>query len=140
MTSPTQIVDQLRAILGAAATLKNVKNWFFGEPPLSRAPGYPFGWVEWMGGPMEPPVSSKKQVIRDSFSVVCVCKHVDAEKAEKEAYTLAETIEDVLDNDMSIGAKVQASWVSNREKQKLFIQNDYSIVAVRVTLSSWRRE
>ena len=140
MTSPKQIVTQLLTILKAATTLKSVKKWYTAEPPFSRAPGFPFGWVEWNGGPMEPPVTSGKQVIRDSFSIVCVCKSLDFEKAEEEALTLVETVESVLDDYPTINALVSASWVSNREKQKLFEKNDYSIVAVRVTLSSWRRE
>ena len=140
MTSPTQIVDQILAIVRADATLKGVKQWFLGEPAPSRINGYPSGWVEWMGGLKEPPVPGK-QVIRDSFAVAVICQHADCEKAEREGMTLAETVETVFKNHSTVDGKVSSGWVSNREKQKLFSQEkDYSIVAVRVTLSSWRRE
>jgi len=140
--SPKAIRDQIITILKAAkpknAAGKSVIRWFKGEPPKSRWPGYPWGWVEWAGGPMEPPVGSKAE-IHDSFLLVVVDRHIDAEKAEDSVMDFAESVEAVLDNDSSIEGLVGRSYVVNREKQKLF-ERDYSICALRVTLSTWRRE
>lgn len=139
MTSPKTIRDQIITILDAAASLDTIKKFFKGEPPRSRWPGFPWCWVEWTGGPMEPPVGAK-QLIRDNFYVVVVSKHIEADKAEDEAMDFADSVEAVLDNDTTIGGSVAASWVGNREKQKQFIDGDYSIVACRLTLHTWRRE
>ena len=87
---------------------------------------------------MEPPVGEKAE-IRDAFFVVVVDKHVNAEEAEDSAMDFAESIEAVLDDSPSIDGLVARSYVINREKQKLF-DGDYSMVALRVTLQTHRRE
>lgn len=87
---------------------------------------------------MEPPVGAK-QLIRDNFYVVVVDKHIEADKAEDSIMDFADSVEAVLDNDPTINNLVATSYVTNREKQKLF-EGDYSIVALRITLSTRRRE
>jgi len=138
LTSPKTIRNQLFTTLSGAPSLSGIKKWFKAEPPRSRWPGFPWGWVECTLGPMKPPVGAK-QLIQDNFYVVVVTKHIDFEKADDDALDFAESVEAVLDDDPTIGGLVGASWVSNREKQKLF-DGDYSIVAVRTTLSTRRRE
>jgi len=88
---------------------------------------------------MEAPVGSK-QLIRDNFYVVVVDKHIEADKAEDSIMDFADSVEAVLDDDPSINNLVATSWVGNREKWKTFIEGDYSMVAVRITLHTWRRE
>ena len=142
MVSPKAIRDQVITILENADPKNganvSVKEWFKGEPPKSRWPGFPWGWVEWSGGSMEPPVGAKAE-IRDDFFVVVVDKHIDAEKAEDSVMDFADSVEAALDDSPTVGDLVAASWVVNREKQKLF-QGDYSIVALRLTLATRRRE
>lgn len=142
MTSPKTIRDQIISLLTTANPKngdgKGVVKWFKGEPPHSRWPGFPWGWVEWSGGAMEPPVGEKAE-IKDAFFVVVVDKHVDAEKAEDSVMDFADSVEAVLDNSPTIGGLVAYSWVVNREKQKVFL-DDYSMVALRITLSTRRRE
>jgi len=142
MPNPRAIRDQIISILTAADPKNDaeasIKKIFKGEPPRSRWPGFPWGWVEWVGGIMEPPVGAKAQ-IRDIFYIVIVDRHVDAEKAENSIMEFASSVEAALDDDPSIGGLVAASWVINREKQKLF-ESDYSIVAVRLTFATRRRE
>lgn len=139
MTSPKSIRDQIITILAAAPSLASIKKWFKGQPPQNRWPGFPWCWVEWTGGPMEAPVGSK-QLIRDNFYVVVVDKHIEADKAEDSIMDFADSVEAVLDDDPSINNLVATSWVGNREKWKTFIEGDYSMVAVRITLHTWRRE
>jgi hypothetical protein len=137
-TSPGDICTSIIALLKAAGPLKSFKQWFLGEPAPSKYPGFPWGWVEWIAGAKEAPVSVKAQV-RDVFYVVFVSQHVDASIAEASGLQLLETIETVLTSDRSLGGKVEASWVSNREKEKKF-QGEQSMIAVRITVQTRRRE
>lgn len=143
MTSPKAIRDQIITILEAAKPEnekgRRVKKWLKGEPPARRYPGFPFGWVEWMGGPMQPSTMTAKSKIEDKFYVVVLDKHVDAEEAEDSIMDFAESVEAALDDDSTIGGLLAASYVINRDKEKRFRDN-YSIVAVRVTLYTRRRE
>jgi len=136
------IRDQIITILQAADPKNDsnvsVKKWFKGEPPKSRWPGFPWGWAEWAGGSMAPPVGAKAE-IRDTFYIAIVDKHINAEKAEDSIAEFANSVEAALDDDPTIGGLVAASWVVNREKQKVF-DADYSVCAVRLTLSTRRRE
>lgn len=142
MTSPKAIRDQIIDLLTTAnpqnGAGKGVVKWFKGEPPRLRWPGFPWGWVEWAGGPMAPPVGSKAE-IRDSFFVVVVDKHIDAERAEDSVMDFADSIEAALDDSPTVGGLVARSYVVNREKQKLF-DGDYSMVACRIILQTHRRE
>lgn len=142
MTSPKAIRDQIITLLKAAdpknVAGKSIVRWEKGEPPKSRWPGFPWGWVEWSGGPMEAPVGSKAE-IRDSFLVVVIDKHINADVAEDSIMDFADAIETALDDSPTIGDLVARSYVVNREKQKVF-DADYSMVAVRVTLQTHRRE
>jgi len=142
MASPKTIRDQIISILVTAdpknAEGKSVVKWFKGEPPKSRYPDKPWGWVEWAGGAMEPPVGAKAQ-IRDNFYIVIVDKHIEAEKAENSIMDFAESVEAALDDSPALGNLVAYSYVSNREKEKMFL-GDYSICALRITLSTRRRE
>lgn len=142
MTSPKAVRDQIITLLKAAnpknTAGKSIVKWFKGEPPRSRWPGFPWAWVEWSGGPMEPPVGSKAE-IRDSFLIVVVDKDINAEHAEDSIMDFAESIEAGLDDSPTIGDLVARSYVVNRAKQKVF-DADYSMVAVQVTLQTHRRE
>jgi hypothetical protein len=142
LTSPKTIRDKIIDLIKAADP-KNSKDagvtaWFKGEPPKSRYPGFPWGWVEWAGGPMEPPVGSKAEV-KDVFLIVVVDKHIEADRAEDSVMDFAESVEAVLDNDGTVGGLVGRSYVTNREKQKLF-DGDYSVCACRITFQTHRRE
>jgi hypothetical protein len=143
LTSPKAIRDQIITLLKAAnpknGVGQGIKEIFKGEPPKSRWHDKPWGWVEWTSGAMQAPVGSKAE-IRDSFVVVIVDKHIDAEKAEDSVMDFAESIEAALDDSPTIGGLVAASYVVNREKQKVFLEGDYSMVAVRITLATRRRE
>ena len=142
MANPKAIRDQIITIL-TTADPKNeagvsIKKWFKGQPPLSRAPAFPWGWVEWSGGVMQPPVGSKAE-INDNFFIVVVDKHINSEKAEDSVMEFVDTIVAALDDAPTIGDLVAYSWVSNREKEKQF-EGDYSLIAVRLTLSTRRNE
>lgn len=143
MTSPKAIRNQIISLLTSAnpknGVGESITRWFKGEPPKSRWPGFPWGWVEWAGGVQEAPVGSKA-LIRDNFYVVVVDKHIEADKAEDSVLDFAESVEAALDDSPTLGGLVEASYVVNREKQKVFLQGDYSMVAVRITLSTRRRE
>ena len=142
MTSAKSIRNQIITLLVTAdpknGAGKSIVRWEKGEPAKSRWPGFPWGWVEWSGGPMEAPVGSKA-MIRDTFLIVVVDKHINADVAEDSAMDFADSIEAALDDSPTIGDLVARSYVVNREKQKVF-DADYSMVAVRVTLQTHRRE
>jgi len=142
MTSPKRIRDQIITLIQTAAPQNGVKatitRWFKGEPPKSRWPGFPWAWVEWGGGQMNPPVGAIAEV-KDLFYIVVVDKHVEADRAEDSIMDFAESIEAALDDQPTLGGLVSRSYVVNREKQKLF-DGDYSICACRITLQSHRRE
>lgn len=142
LTSPKTIRDKIIDVLKAAEPKneaeKTVTHWFSAEPPKNRWPGFPFGWVEAALGPQQPPVGSKAE-ITDNFYVVIVDKHVDSETAEASVLDFVESLEAVLDDDATLAGLVGTSYVVNREKQKVFDQ-DYSVVAARLTLYTRRRE
>ena len=96
------------------------------------------GWVEWSGGVMQPPVGSKAE-INDNFFIVVVDKHINFEKAEDSVMEFVDSVETALDDSPTIGGLVARSFVGNREKEKQF-QSDYSMVAARITLNTFRRE
>jgi hypothetical protein len=142
MTTPKQIRDAINAIL-IAQKPKNASNieskkWFDGQPPPSRTPGFPYGWIEWIGGQKSPPTGTKAE-IADNFYIVIVDKQIDQDKAENSIMEFVEAIENALETSPTVGGTVAFSWVSNREKEKIF-EGDYSSVAVRITLSTRRRE
>ncbi len=142
MTGPKAIRNQIITILQTAdpknGQNQSINKIFFGEPPKSRYPGFPWGWVEWAGGPMEPPVGAKAEV-KDVFLIVVVDKHIEADRAEDSVMDFADSVEAVLDNDGTVGGLVGRSYVTNREKQKLF-DGDYSVCACRITFQTHRRE
>jgi hypothetical protein len=142
VTDPKAIRDKIKDVLekckpencfGAV-----VKKWFRAEPLRARVPSFPYGWVEWNQGLAEPPISSKHE-IRDAFFVFVVDRHVDAEKAEDSVLSFCKSVEDVLALDPTFGGSVGGSWVSLREKEKLF-EGDHSVCGVRITVQSRRRE
>lgn len=145
MTDPKAIRNQIITILKDAdpknGDNKSITRWEEGEPPKRSWPGFPWGWVEWAGGPVSPPVGTKAEIF-DGFYIVVVDKHLMAGKAEDSVMEFAETVKTALKSDPTIGGLVAFSWVSNLEKQKVFIESegDYSFVALRVTLSTRRRE
>jgi hypothetical protein len=142
VTSPKLIRDEIITLIEAAdpqnASKKGVTKWFKGEPPKSRWPGFPWGWVEWGGGQMNAPVGSIAE-IKDLFYIVVVDKHIESDRAEDSIMDFAESIEAVLDDSPTIGGLVSRSYVVNREKQKVF-DADYSVCACRITLQTHRRE
>jgi len=142
LANPKQIRDKIIDLLKSGdpknADGKNIIKWFEGEPPPSRYSAFPFGWVEWVGGEMKAPVGSKAE-ITDRFYVVVIDKFVNPEKAEDSIMDFANSIEDTLDDFPTLGDLVATSFVINREKEKQF-EGDYSMVGVRLTLYTRRRE
>lgn len=141
-TSPKTIRDGIIAILETAnpknGLNKSIKKWFSAEPLRSNWPGFPFAWCEWTGGPLKPRLSSQSHVF-DRFYIVVVDEHAKEEVAEDSILDFACAAKDALEADRTLDSLVAASWVSNREKQKLF-EKDYSLVAVRLTLETRRTE
>jgi hypothetical protein len=139
LTSNKAIRDKIIELLDADPDLDPIKQWFKGEPVLSKQPAYPWAWVEWTAGRVEAPVGVKQQFL-DNFYVVVVDADADPEQAEDKAIDWADLVHATLRNNPTIDDLVAASFVINREKQKLFDSNQRSVVAVRLTLSTRRRE
>jgi hypothetical protein len=123
------------AKLTAAGDLSAVKKWLKAEPVPTRYPTSPFGWVEYNGGVREPSSGSKQ--VNDDFFVVLVVKSADPDNNEDIAMALAKAAETTLEADPQLNSTTFDSYVSNREKQKVFAA-DYDIVAVRLTVHTWR--
>lgn len=139
MTDLTGIRDALITLLKNSSTLRDVKEWKKAQPPPSTWRGFPFGWIEWAGGPKEPPIT-QQQVVRDSFYIAVAFKHQNQDRAEDDALACVKKVEDTLASAPTLAGTVATSWVSNREKEKFFMQDEHSVVAIRVTLSTRRRE
>lgn len=88
---------------------------------------------------MEAPIT-QQQIVRDSFYIAVALKHQNQDRVEDDALSCVKNIEDTLDGDPTLGGTVATSWVSNREREKFFMQDEHSVVAIRVTLSTRRRE
>lgn len=143
MTDPNAIQNQIITIL-TTADPKNgagisIKKWFTEKPPPSRYPGFPWGWVEWGSGPMEPPVGSVTEEIDDKFLIAVVDKHINSEKASGSVMEFVSSIETALQTDRSLGGLVNDSWIILREKGRLF-EEDYSIIVAKIVLFTRRRK
>lgn len=144
MTTEKAIRNAIIALLTTQAP-KNAANkvivkWFSGEPPPSRYPGFPWGFVAWLGFAATPPFSLQKQ-ISDEFQLVIVDKSLDQDKAEDSVLEFVESIQTALKTDTSLGGTVRTSWPRAGRKQKLFeAGTDYSIVAAELILTTRRKE
>ena len=123
------------AKLVSAADLSSIKKWLKAEPIPTRYPTSPFGWVEYNGGLREPSSGTKR--VNDDFFVVLVVKSADPDNNEDTAMGLAKAAEAALETDPQLSSTTFDSYVSNREKQKVFA-SDYDIVAIRLTVHTWR--
>ena len=121
--------------LTAAGDLSTIKKWLKAEPIPTRYPTSPFGWVEYNGGVRKPSSGSKEVV--DDFFVVLVVKSADPDNNEDTAMALQKAAEVALEADPQLNSTTFDSYVSNREKQKVFA-SDYDIVAIRLTIHTWR--
>ena len=129
------IKTAILAKLTAAAELSSVKKWLKAESVPTRYPTSPFGWVEYNGG-LRKPSSGSKEVV-DDFFVVLVVKSADPDNNEDTAMMLAKAAEVALEADPQLNSTTFDSYVSNREKQKVFA-SDYDIVTIRLTVHTWR--
>lgn len=137
--TPSTITDYLLATLRADSNLSDIKKWFLGEPAPSQYPSSPWGWVEWTGGRQTPSTVSNKMSVEDTLFVVVVSKHPSHEQAETNVMGYVEAIESSIVSDRTLDGNVAYCYVSNREKQKQFM-NDYSIVACRLTVTTKRKK
>ena len=119
----------------AAVDLSAVKKWLKAEPIPTHYPTSPFGWVEYNGGPRKPSAGTKE--VFDDFFVVIVVKSGKPDENEDSAMALAKAAEAALEADPQLNSTTFDSYVSNREKQKVFA-SDYDIVAIRLTVHTWR--
>jgi hypothetical protein len=140
--SPHDIVDKIIALLTAADPKnidgKSVVRWFVGQPPKSRWPGFPFGWVEWAGDQLKPP-TIKLQEIQDRYYIVVIDKHAVETKAEDSIMDFAATIRDVILANPTLDSKVSFAYVEKREREKQW-EGESSVVALRVTIYTRRKE
>jgi len=137
---PKATRDAIIDMLEKASTLRNIKKWKKAEPPRGRWPSFPWGWVEWVSGPVSPStMSATKKKYEDRYYVVIVDKHADEEKAEDSVVDLMKNVEATLESDPTLSGKVETSYLINREKVKFF-EGDYSLVAVRLALYTRSRE
>jgi len=131
MTSRKEIIDSILSIFRAHADTKTVE-WHKGEPPRSRWNQYPFGWVEWVGGPIEPRTAISEKH-KPMIHIVVNSKHVDEDKAEDSVMDYAEKLESVIEGDRTLGGMATTCWFIFDEKSKMF-EEDYSIAGIRLTL------
>ena len=110
-----------------------------GEPPKHRYPSFPFGWIQWTGGPITPSSMAAKNKVTDNFFIVVVDKYPDEKKVEDSMLSFYDSIEALLDNDLTITGTVASSWVTNREVDRFFM-GDYSMAGLRITLQCRKRE
>lgn len=131
MTSVKTIVDNTITILKAADSLKNVRKWHLGQPPEGRVIGYPYGWVEWLGGIVatDTPVIED---VKDTLLIVIVDMNAAEDKAEDSVMDYAEKIKNVIYADRTLNDAVKKTFLRRRDKQKL-LHEDYSVAAVGLT-------
>lgn len=136
--SITQIETEILSILDAGS-LNPSLTWSRGEPAKGRFPDYPFGFIEWILGDRFPKLATQAE-IRDVFTITWVSRFPDEDKAEIEATDAVKAIEDLFKANPTLNGKVNAAWISRRIKDKTFDAQDYSIIAVRLTLTTRRKE
>jgi hypothetical protein len=142
MTDSIAIRDKIIAIL-VAKNPKNVSGagvttWFKGQPPKSRWPGRPWGWVECAGWGAEAPTTSK-QKITETFHIVIIDKAINQDQAEDSVLQFIMATRDAMKQEPTLSGMVDYSWFSRAEKEKNF-DGDYSVVAIRLTLNTRRTE
>ena len=117
---------------------KSIVKWLKGEPPKHRYPSFPFGWIQWLGGPITPSSMAAKNKVVDNFLITVLDKYPDEKKVEYSMLSFYDSIEAVLDNDLTITGTVASSWVSNRAV--LRHPSDYSMAALQISLTCRKRE
>jgi len=137
--TPKTITDYLLETLRNESNLSDFKKWFLGEPAPSQYPSSPWGWVEWIGGRQTPGTTSNRMKVEDQFYIGLIYKHPSHEKAEENIMNYEVYVKSALASDQTLDGNVAYSFVSNREKQKLFM-GDHSIVACRITVTTRRNE
>lgn len=142
MGTAEAIRDALNAILVAGdpqnSAGKSITHWLNAEPPQNRYRSFPFGFIQWNGGPVTSATMSTRNRVVDTFFIVVVDNHPDEGKTEDSLLSFYDSIEAVLDDDPTINGTVASSYVSNREVERN--PNKYGMVALRLTLSCRKRE
>ena len=142
MGSAKLIRDAIIAILVAGdpknSAGKGLTSILKGEPPKHRYPSFPFAWVQWLGGPITPSSMAAKNKVVDNFFITVLDKYPDEKKVENSMLSFYDSIEAVLDNDLTITGTVASSWVSNRAV--LRHPTDYSMAALQISLTCRKRE
>jgi len=135
LSNPSDIVENILTMLKADANLKALKTrWHKGEPLPATWNKFPFGWVEWSGGPATPRTVTLNE-FREEVHIVVVCMHVAHERAEDSIMDYAALIKDVLSADYTLLGAVARSWCSARVKDKFFTSTDHNLTVMRLTLT-----
>lgn len=135
MSNPSDIVENVLTMLKADAELEALeKRWHKGEPLPQTWNKFPFGWVEWAGGPARPRTVTLNE-FREEIHVVVVCMHAKHERAEDSVMNYAALIKDVLEVDYTLLGAVNRSWCSARVKDKYFTSEKRNMTVMRLTIT-----
>ena len=128
-----EITQKILDLLKEDETLKaKVKQFHFGVPTKYQV--FPLIYVKRVGGPISPATGSKKQHEID-YHVVVIDRHVDGVEAEESVNNLSDRVEEVLDENPTIGGLVRDSRFT-REESESIIHGDYAVVGTRLTLQT----
>ncbi len=138
MINPKTLAKYLLSQLRNEPSLQEFKRWFLGEPPETKYPSSPWGWVEWTSKRQTPGTVINVMDAEDNFNIVLVVKHPDHEKGENKMMSHVIDIEKSLAEDRTLGGQVRTSWVSDMEKWRP--SPDRAIIAAQITLKTKRRK
>lgn len=135
MTNVTDITEQILAIMTAGLVLKK---WCLGRPPKGRIPDFPFGIVDYIGGESDPKLGTQSH-ITDMWDIYYIARFFEEDVAERDAMSQMKVIEDMIIANPTLNGKVESAWIERRIVDKTFTPEDYSIICVKLTLHTRRK-
>jgi hypothetical protein len=124
-----EIADKIIQLLKADADL--AFDWYF-EPPV-RAKTFPYGFVDFAGGPSEKVAGSKSLFTYNFYVVVINRKRSDADQTERSLMDWTEKAINILRSNFTLDGLVHDSRIMAVEGDYTFTEQG-NLIATRITL------
>jgi hypothetical protein len=124
-----EVADKIIELLKSDQSL--AFDWYF-EPPV-RAKTFPYGFVDFAGGPAERVVGSKSLFTYNFYIVMVHRKRSDSDNTERTLMDNTETAINILRSNFTLGELVEDSRIMAVEGDYAFTDQG-NLIATRITL------
>jgi len=124
-----EIADKIIQLLKADTDL--AFDWYF-EPPV-RAKSFPYGFVDFAGGPAEKVVGSKSLFTYNFYIVIIHRKRSDTDQTERNLMDWTEKAVNILRSNFTLDGLVEDSRITAVEGDYAFTEQG-NLIATRITL------